>query len=464
MSVPLGRHACPPLVVAEHDVDSFDIIDHRGRARRVHPASDGDVVADLAAALDLDRGPLAIEGSMVDGATRLVDVAALRVGAHVGPAAVSDISTSGPEDSAAAVVEIAAVAGPDCGRWRALGPGRYAVGRAADAAISIADPLLEPYVGLLVVDRTGDIDFLQLGGLAPIEVEPHPIDPETQSIDLGATVLVVRPPRAERGDSAMAAGEIHVARSPWQRVVRRASAATAPGARPVPDLPPRLGAPRRVSATGLIASAMSIAGAVVGVVVFGSLMFALFAGLAAIASIATWMASAFGARRAHRRERRSVARAEDDFVASFAAHASELAARGRAGQPTIAQALRVIDGLRTGHERSTVWMGGFTTVDEHDRTAIRIPIGRGAVAIDTAPLDGIDDHVATRIAAATVADDMPIDIVVDCGQVVAVHADVAQAASLARAVVLQLATWHGPSELRLDAIGEATADWSWMRW
>ncbi|MEM9515762.1 MAG: FtsK/SpoIIIE domain-containing protein [Actinomycetota bacterium] len=447
-----------------HNVEPFDIIDHHGRMRRVHPASDADVIADLAAALELDRGPLTIDGSVVDGAARLVDVAELRTGAQLGPPDANALSTSEPADDGDVVVEIAVVAGSDCGRWRSLVPGRYGIGRAADAAISIADPSVEPYVGLLVVDHSGDIDFLQLGGLALIEVEPHPTDPESRLIDLGASVLHVRPPRAARGDGTVAAGEIHMARSPWQRVVRRASSPTAPGLRPVPDRPPQLGAPRRVSATGLIASAMSIVGAVVGVVVFGSLMFALFAGLAALASIATWLASAVGARRAHRRERRSVGRAEDEFVASFAAHASELTARRRAAQPTIAQTLQVIDGLCTGNERSMVWMGDFAIVDAGDRTAIRIPIGRGAVAIDAAPLDGIDDHVASRIARSTVADEMPIDIVVGCGEAVAVHAAGAQAASLVRAAVLQLATWHGPSELRLDATGEITADWSWMRW
>ncbi len=443
---------------------SFDIIDHHGRTRRVYPASASDTIADLANALDLGRGPVSVEGSAVAPATRLVDVAALRVGARVGP-----LDGSGPADPALtdgleSVVEIALASGPDCGRWRPLEPGRYSVGRAVDAAISIADPMVEPYAGLLAVDHGGHVEFLQLGGLAPIEVEPHPTDADSRLIALGATVLQVRPMRAQRGGRAVHAGELHVADDPWRRVVRRASSPAVVAVCPLPDPPPQLGAPRRVPATGLIASAMSVAGALVAVVVLGSMMFALFAGFAAVAAIATWIASAVGARRAHRREQRAVARAEDDFVASFAAYADEVAARGRAAQPTIAQTLRVIDGLRGGDERSRVWMGSRPAGDVDDRPAIRLPVGRGAVALATESFAGVGDHVATRIAGSTVADDMPIEIVVRCGEAVAVHADGPLAASLVRAVVVQLATWCGPSELLLDATGDHTADWSWMQW
>ncbi|NQY55801.1 MAG: hypothetical protein HRT86_04825 [Ilumatobacteraceae bacterium] len=448
----------------------LDIVDQRGRVRRVHLSGDDDTVGALAVALALPHGALSIDGVIVPAATRLLDAQRLRTGSQVEPA---DVTPSGPAVVDDAVAEVAAVSGPDCGRWQQLTVGRHSLGRADQATVTIADPTVELYSGLLDIAPDGAVSFLQLSGRTPVELRSHETAADTQVITVGATTVHIRPLRAEGGRVAGAVGEIDDAVGSWRRVVRRSTAAAASQVPPIPDPPPLLDARRKVPATGLIAAGVSLVGAAAGVVIFGSFLFAVFAGLAAVASIATWSVSAVGAVREHRRRRCAVGVAEAEYLAAIERHVHGVSEQLSICQPPLADTLAVVDELRRGTARSAVWsaprrgVAGTPGAAGRDGTGAigswSLLVGRGDVSVAVGPLDGVADHVVSRVVGSTAAIDVPIDAPLRAGEALAVHGPCEMASSLVRATLVDLATWRGPADVLID-VTTCGPDWAWARW
>lgn len=278
---------------------------------RPHAATDS--VADLARALDLPvTRPLAIDDRPAAPTERLV-AAGLRVGSRISIAPGSQPPTPPATGKG---VEVAVGLGPACERWITLPPGRHTVGRATTAALRIDDPAVELHHGLLDVADDGTVAFTQLTGVFPATISgspcrrAHPVDGD---LSIGSSRLLVGRDLADADQ--VATGSVAPAdRDPWRRVVCRGPVA-ADGAPPmVLEIPRSPTVHHAPPITALVGAGVAALCAGVLAVVLGQLLFALFAGIGAVASLATWAVGAVVCRRDRRRAAGDHRRAVAEFV------------------------------------------------------------------------------------------------------------------------------------------------------
>ena len=430
----------------------------------IRPHAPTDSVADLARALDLPAtSPLTIDDRLVSPHELLV-ASGLRVGSTVTtappprPAAPTSESNRSGAD-----VAVAVVAGPACQRWVVLPPGRHFVGRARSASVRVDDPAVELHHGVFDVDVDGLVTFTQLTGAFPASVDGElcrqrqPLQPG-DTLCLGTSRLHVGRRKAFAEPRAGTGSIVAADRDPWRSVVRRGPATSGePGPAPlvVPDSP---GAHRAPPLTTLVGAGIAATGAGLLAAVLGQILFALFAAIGAVASVATWMVGALSARRHRRRatvtHRSALVEFERELLLAHAAAEGAHRARHR----SVVDALDVLGGDG----------GGMWARRSSHAAALWATIGRGTCRW-TPPIASDERHRLSAELLVTLdrcerLDDVAVPIALEAGSVVAVHGPSTVADALCRSVIVQLATTYGPADWELQVVTNDPDRWGWVGW
>ncbi len=360
---------------------------------------------------------------------------------------------------------VAVIAGPSCQAWRPLRsrpvPGRAVRivrprHRGSDGRTPPRDPRR---------DRRA-ITFTQLTGRVPARLDgelcatDQPIEPG-RSLRLGASRIVFRAvgeSTGDTGDDDRPAGSIVPSESdPWRRVVRRGPA------RPETQPPPSIAVPappaehRPPPFTGLVGAAIAAAGAGLMAVVLGQPLFAAFAVLGAMASLATWVV---GAVASHRRGRRAAALHRQE-IAALSCRPRRRPRRRRPNASRRSPGRR----RRPGSRRPPDLGASNRSVHE----PLRATIGRGTwrrAAADRrrrppqAPTGSARRRRPIRATHAMPRFRSPSRP----ATIVALHGDLDGATALARSIIVQLATWYGPADWRLLIETNRPDDWEWTTW
>jgi S-DNA-T family DNA segregation ATPase FtsK/SpoIIIE len=443
-----GTQCCDVVVVA-HDPDAL--------------------VADLVAALAGDRvhgGTLWVDGREISGDRRL-DRAGLTEGAVVridrpGNALGAARRTTTTNERAGrpiAVVEV--VGGLHAGEQRLLTPGRWSIGRHG-ADVVVDDPTVSTTHSWIDVDRDGTIaldDHHSLNGTRVAEVPvdgPTSVSPKS-IIRLGATQLQVASTTGE--DLPV------VAPSGW----RFAAGGTRPfnrPPRPLPSVehepldPPQ--APPEASHNATVGVIGVIAPLVLGLVmvrVFHNGMYAMFALLSPVMLIGNAVESRRRARRTRRRDRIRFARDLAELrtrLADVAAAERDL----RGGQlPAPSAILR-----RATMPSALLWERRPSHAD-----FLILRAGLGAVRWDP-PVIGdrrsLHEDVRSAITDVSTLPDTPVAVDLSAGGVVGIFGPRAAALALARSLVAQAVTLHGPADLPVAVLtaNDRVQKWDWTKW
>jgi DNA segregation ATPase FtsK/SpoIIIE, S-DNA-T family len=418
----------------------------------VHPHAATDSVADLARALDLPAAvALTIDGRSVAPHERLV-ATGLRVGSAVTvrpPASTPSAPASDGSPAACDGVTVAVGVGPACERWITLPPGRHMVGRAASAQIRIDDPSVELHHGVLDVAADGSAAFTQLTGSFPATVDGvpcrarHHIGPGCD-VSIGTSRLLFGGRTGVVGLPRITGGSIVPAdRDPWRSVVRRGPSDVGEATPPALDVPESPAPHRAPPLTALVGAGIAAVGAGLLAAVLGQVLFAVFAAVGAVASLATWAGGALVARRDRRRaeatHRAALVEFERALLRAHVAAEREHRARHR----SVVDALELIHGDGSG-----LWSRRCGSSE-----ALWATIGRGT----SRWLPPIANDDRGRLNAGLLVtldrcerlDDVAVPIALEPSSVVALRGVPMIADALCRSVVVQLAATYGPADWEL---------------
>jgi S-DNA-T family DNA segregation ATPase FtsK/SpoIIIE len=434
-------------------VPTLEIVGPCGRPVVVAPCGADDRVGDLADCLGIPaEAPLQLDGRHVARHETLARAGVVR-GSSL------DVASSHTGVSAAAAGAVVVCdAGPAAGIRTALAPGRHVVGRSPGAAVHFDDPGVEAHHALLDVAVDGTVAVAQLTGRVPCRVDGEPIGsgavvPPGGVVTMGSSRLRVT---AHPLPGVAAAVLAAVPGDPWRRAVRRTPRPLprwAPDPIPVPPLPPPAAPP---GPAGVVAAALAAGGAAVVAVVLRSPLFLVFASVGLLASGGVWLVSWATSGRAARRHR---ARHAAD-VASFAAALDEQRAARRAHHDATTGGIE--DAITAATSvRADVWCRRTGHDDVH-----RASLGRGSVEWPVALTAVASQPLAPELSAlvrerARFAD---AAVPVELGPGAALAIGGRGAPAVARALVVQLATWTGPADLRLVVVAADPVAWDWCRW
>lgn len=464
----MTRSILPPL----------DLVGPDGDRLTVRALGRDDTVGSLADRLAVRS--LWASGRELQPNERLSDVDELRIGAHIASScpARSD-SANGPS-----VVDVAVVGGPGVTTWKSLPMGRHLIGRAVHASVAVEDPAVEPYHALLRVAASGDVDVVQLTGVVPIRVDGQPLDagrlPENGArLQLGASVVHVRPsrPAAELSADRSARGSVAIHPSdPWRRIVWRAPYSLPEWKPARVTAPLALREPARPSFTSLIGVGVMACGAVLIATIMGNPMFMLFAAMGVVAAVATFLVNLVTARR-----RRSRIRAEYALeLAKFASAVDGLHAKRSVHHAALHHSLlATLTEATVGEGR--LWqrrLGGSDSqspnpiagagASDSEAHALSVTLG-GATCRWQPDIEVFDDVVLDstllqRIEACSRLIGAHAPITIRPGDAIALHGPGVHARSVARSVVVQLATWTGPADWQLLVVSRDRRAWAWTDW
>ncbi len=376
------------------------------------------------------------------------------------PGAATPTDTS----DTSAGVDVAVELGPACERWIALAPGRHTVGRSASATVRVDDPAVELHHGVLDVGADGSVSFTQLTGPFPVTVGGIPcgqgqvIGPDG-ALSLGTSRLVIG-----RGDDAdvngtVAGGSVVPAdRDPWRRVVRRGPLGPDEATVELLEVPESPTAHRAPPFTSLVGAGVAAAGAGLLAAVLGQLLFAVFAAVGAVASVATWAVGALIARRDRRRAETNHRRA----VAAF--EQAMLVARRDAERVHRARHRSVVDALDVAHGDGTrVWSRRCGSTG-----ALWVTIGRGTCRweppVDPDARRHLDPNLLVALERCERLDDVAVPLALEPSSVMAFHGGFTTGAALMRSVIVQLAACYGPADWELQVVTCRPERWSWVSW
>ena len=411
-------------------------------------------VGDLLVALGDGTGP----GLVLDGRFCHSDLALEEIGLHEG----ATISPGGPPQDvdapASAALELRVVAGLDAGRWIPLRAGTtITIGRDPDCDLRLTDARVSRAHLQLTAGAAGSATIADLQSAngtwvegrrltEPAEVQPGavfeagdvalsvastppplPFDP-LREVAPGGTIAFNRPPRVRRPE--------------------------APPPLIVPERPPSPERPRlsMVSALGPL-----VLGGVM-VVLLHNVIFALFMLLSPILVIGGWWEQRRQASRSARGQGREHARELEQFRVELRARHGDALTRRRAALPDTAELIRRAAGpdsrlweRRPGDEDFMVLAGGLAKLPF--KPELKQSLAPAAEAEEA--LRALD-----RLPPA------PAEVDLSGGGAVGVVGPREQALAVARALICQAATLHGPADLQIAIVTDAggARDWEFAKW
>ncbi len=389
-------------------------------------APSGTTVAALAAAVGLPRAThYALGGRAVAAGAALADTGAPD-GALLAPLG----STTG-HAPAPAVVALVAIDGPQTGTVWPLAAGEHTVGRHPSVRVFLDDPSVNGLHAELCVGPQGSISVRDRASthgtwLGNRRLTHAAVLDHGTEVRFGATTL-----RVEQLDRVASPPRRHD--TPHNRPPRaHASVAPEPPSEPAPVAMPTPSA----SVRNLIAMLVpSLAGVAIALALRPEMV--ALALLAPIGALATWLViRVTDARTAARARQRERAR-RDEHARAVAAHQGVLARRLVARHPDLAE---VACRIRRGDPR--LW----ERRPRHD-DFLRIAAGLGIMAT-SAPGD---DRGA-----------LPVEV--DLAAPIGIVGPRPRALALARSLVMQLATHHGPADVAISAWTTDPLSWQWLRW
>lgn len=459
---PVSSRQGPPVLIRHITAD-------RSRDLVVTIDDPDATIGDLADALepDLPTGPLLVDGRSVSAATPL-DRAGLGDGAVISrPDAVGPSlppSSCGSAPWGPVVASLVTTTGFDAGHHVALRAGTYRLGRRSEGVagrpadpwtITIDDATVSRDQAEVTVDRDGSVRVCDRDSANGTWIGPRvPAEPAIvvhgDWFRCGATRISVVAPRADPGSGPTSGPHPHH-RSPR------------PG-RSVPDAP--IGVPTRGDeasgrgSVGLVAVGASVAMAGAMVILLGSWTYAAFALLGPVLMIA----NGFDARRRRRRDGRRSAR---ELGRDLLLLRSELGVR-----QAMAVAERSDRYLGVQRVAEAIGPAGSPAcwarrLGDHDAGAVRI--GMGTVPWDP-PLTGEPeswaDGARKLVGEHRLLVDAPVGLDLTAGHRVALVGSGMATRSLARSIIVQAATIHGPADLQVAVLaGPAEApSWAWTAW
>ncbi|WCO67799.1 FtsK/SpoIIIE domain-containing protein [Iamia majanohamensis] len=442
----------------------------RGRAHELDVlVHDPDAtVADLVAALAGGRTDVALEaqGTVLPGDRRL-DRAGIRSGAPVrlvpappggvGPAPGAPVLADGPGDG---LTEVAVVGGLDAGARAVLDAGTWPVGRETEG-LTLDHDTVSGHHATLVVEADGAASLRDEGSLngtwvgGTAAATAVALDPG-QVARVGAVQIVTRRPVDDDRPVGLAAGPGRGgATVPFNRPPR-----PAPPEPPEPvDTPTAPSDSSGPTAIGIMSILGPLVFGVAMVAITGRLYFALFILLSPVMIIG----GAIDSRRRGKKTRRKDEARFRTEVDELAATLRDLGAAERARRadevPDPAELLRRIEAPST-----RLWE---RRPGHGDWLHLRAGVGSDAWA---PPVHGDrrsqPDEVRDVIRTASWLDDAPVLVDLARGGVVGVVGPRPAALAVARSLVVQACTLHGPADLPtlVMAAPDHAEDWDWAKW
>jgi S-DNA-T family DNA segregation ATPase FtsK/SpoIIIE len=381
---------------------------------------------------------------------------------EIGPSSVGGPGREGDRPAGPAWgVAVDVVAGPDSGRSVLLGPGRYALGRRAEADVRIHDPSVSrdhavvtvhgrdgaPGDWVAVIDPArGTANGVTVNDIA---VQRPTTLAATDVVTLGATRLAFRPVRVESDEPGL--GRIDFHRTPYRppKVVIGATDAIGP----IPTRPE----PRRLQILAVLAPLAA------GLLMYTFTRQVQFLALTLISPV-VMVASVIEDRRTGRRRfRRDLA----DFRCALPAHCARLDALRHAERidrfraaPDVAELVRRAE-LRT----IDLWARGRAAPDF---LALRVGLGPATVRFAIELEHGGDDDLRAEALAAVEGVDRlaSVPVVVDLcdDRVVGVQGHDDLVDGVAASLLIQAATLHSPEDLIIAGAVAPERPLGWMKW
>ena len=412
-------------------------------------------VDDLVSALggSPDGPVLHVDGIPVEGRGRIG-----RVG--IGEGSTVSFAASAPADPHGGGVELRIVGGLAAGAAVRLGTGRWPLGR-HDDTVDLASSTVSERHAVLAVTPAGTVTIVDAGSRNGTWVDgrhaakPLGVGPDAV-VRLGATQLQVRTDEAGAADApASLPRPGSIGTVPFNRPPRPAPA---PELDPlVPPDPPEPA--RAASPVGVVSIVAPLVLGLVMIKLLGSLLFGLFALLTPVMVIGSAIEARRRRRTGSRRERQRFAR----DLGTFAADLEARAARQRQHLVDLAPDPSEVD-ARALAPSTRLWERRPGHPD-----LLHVRVGIGPVPW-TPPVVGdrrrLPADVRQVLDQHRTIDDAPVVVDLAADAVVGLVGNRAAGLALARWLVTQLATHHGPADLELAAVvapGHRT-DWDWTKW
>lgn len=401
------------------------------------------------------EGGVTIDGTAVDRSAALAglpvpDGTEVRVGTRAGPR----------RPPAGRTVQV--VGGLDAGRALPLAPATVSVGRAPDNVVVVHDSSVSRHHCSIHVRPDGGLEVTDLGsgngtyvsGRRLREAVPTPVD-DGAPVECGGAIVVVREYRTDDRPAALGrwtaagSGQVPFYRQPRHEPhAQRVTLA-------VPVLSDAPAKPAFYVVSLLLPLAM--AGVMLGLTHFKQPTYALFVLLSPVLMGLTYLDQ-------RRRRRKSIGKGRRRFHDESADFRRELVeacaieeAHRRQIQPDLAELVRwaEVPSVRLWERRRD--HPGFG----------QVTLGTGDLpwqpSLDT---DDVHDDVAALLESLGVLRAVPVTTTFAPGTVVGIAGPRDMTLPLARSVVVQAATLHGPADLSLAVMAEARAadDWDWVKW
>lgn len=221
----------------------------------------------------------------------------------------------------------------------------------------------------------------------------------------------------------------------------------------VPGPAPEPPASEPLSIAGIVLPV--VAGAVVAVL-FSPFM-AVFAALGPVLTVGTWWERRRRARGRHREDLAAFAAALSEVDARLASARVDEIVRRRSLCPDPAEVAR-----RGSGPSVRLWERRPDHADAH-----LVGVGTGDEAFAPALVPDGDEpaaEVVSRLADLPPMPDVPLPVELSPGRTMGVVGDLTAARAVARSLVVQMATHHGPADLSIVVGADRPSVWSWARW
>ena len=404
-------------------------------------------VGDLLTALGSDQDLLFIDGSAVTGNTPLRECA-LRRGSTLQLRAQAEALKAVP------VVSVSVMGGGLTGQHHDLAAGTWTLGRSTVADVQLDSPTVSTNHAVVRVAADGAVEIEDCSSTngtwvdgvhasAPTAVAPDAV------VQVGALLLSIRPDVPAAAAHAAIGGTGIFNRPPRQLPAQTQERLELPTAR-TDD-----GPTARLSWIAMLAPLAL--GAVMAL--FYDPRFALFALFSPLMMLGTWLDDRRRVRRTRRGEDRRLQTELDRLREDIAAAGRGHAISRRRRHPGPAEAMR-----RAGRRAPTLWERRAEDPDFLD-----VLIGFGSVEWEpevTTPGRGAADECAEVLKSMGRLEDMPVTTPLRPGAALGIAGDRESALALVRGVLLQIAGFSGPADVRIAVVCDPDRSdaWDWAKW